>query len=303
MVLTDQPRSADDVSSTLIRAQVDNAVGLSAIRQLQKWRRNIFAALGVGQPLSEYQIALQNQWVGLPDWYGQRIPRNTTLTDSATITASSHVQEQREAPPRYMDPPQKWVSFYSRYQSAPLPRGLIRDTNGQVPLERAELHLMMIGIASPTTPLRRPHKTRVLDVLAALFAEPQVYDAHLNAANVVPATKLDIAPLPESQDPGTGNTIPTSMSVIAAHAARCGITREFVQNRLRAWARDYLASGSRSTDLGPTVTAAPHSIDAPSNMQTDAMGLPVTDQGSQTVPNVGGDDEAMAVEPIGRDSM
>ncbi|KZT63167.1 hypothetical protein DAEQUDRAFT_185349 [Daedalea quercina L-15889] len=294
LVLTDQPLSYDEVYSAITRSQVDDAVGLSAVHQLQKWRRNIYAALGAGRPLSDYQSTLHTHWAGLPDWYNRRAPHRTPTTQP--VATSARTQDRGEAPPRYTDPPEKWVSFYSRYTGAPLPRGLIRDANGRVPLERAETHLMMIGIASPTTPLRRPHKTRVLDALAALFVEPQVYDTHLNAANIVPAATVNITPIPESQEPGAANILPTSMSVIAQHAARCGITREFVRDRLRAWARDYIASGSRPADQGLTATGTPL------NTHTDAMGQPATGQGSQIMPNVGGDGEAMAVEPLGRDS-
>ena len=96
-------------------------------------------------------------------------------------------------------------------------------------------------------------------------------------------------------------TVDITMTTVAVHAAHCGITPEFVLHHLCLWARDYLASGLRTADLGPTVTGAPlvaEHIDG----EAAPGGQPATDHGEQPIPNVEAGDEAMAVEPLGRDS-
>ncbi|KAH9911741.1 uncharacterized protein B0H18DRAFT_310528 [Fomitopsis serialis] len=182
LIMSEVPLTIDEVDGALRRAQIDDAVGLAAVRQLQQWRRAIFATLAVGRPLSVTQEALQNHWVGLPDWYLHRFPRTPRLDR----TTNPPTQEQHETPPRYTDPAEKWASYFSRYPRARLPRGLVRDNSGQVPIDRANLHCMMIRIASPLTSTRRRYKSAIFDTLAALFTDPQVYVAHLQAANVNP---------------------------------------------------------------------------------------------------------------------
>lgn len=46
--MSEVPLTIDEVNDALHRAQIDNAVGLAAVRQLQQWRRAIFATLAVG---------------------------------------------------------------------------------------------------------------------------------------------------------------------------------------------------------------------------------------------------------------
>ncbi|KAI0729107.1 hypothetical protein C8Q72DRAFT_884571 [Fomitopsis betulina] len=260
-LMSEVPLTIDEVNDALRRAQIDNTVGLAAVRQLQQWRRVIFATLAVGQPLSVTQEVLQNQWAGLPDWYLHhfpRIPRFNRTTNPST-------QEPHETPPRYTDPAEKWASYFSHYPRARLPRGL----------------------------------SAIFDTLAALFTDPQVYIAHLQAANVNPEPALNITPLPETQN-GAVVTVDITMTTVAVHAAHCGITPEFVLHHLCLWARDYLASGLRTADLGPTVTGAPlvaEHIDG----EAAPGGQPATDHGEQPIPNIEAGDEAMAVELLGRD--
>ncbi|KAI0720655.1 hypothetical protein C8Q72DRAFT_861767 [Fomitopsis betulina] len=295
--LSEVPPTIEEVDAALHRAQVNDAVGLAAVRQLQQWRRVIQSTMAAGRPLSETQHALQNHWVGLPDWYRQQFPRRDRPPTNAPA------QAPREDPPRYDDPPEKWASYFSRYPQARLPRGLVRDEQGQVSLERARLHMLMVGIASPLTSTRKRYKPVIFDALAALFSEPHVYVAHLQAAQVVPAPEVNITPLPETQVVG-GHvaTIDVTTHAIATHAAHCGITPELVTQHLSHWARDYLATGPRTAELDLTVNGAPPTAGTPQGEQVTHEGQPATGHGEQSIPNVAADAEDMVVEPLGQDS-
>ena len=90
----------------------------------------------------------------------------------------------------------------------------------------------------------------------------------------------------------------TSKQAIARHAASCGITPSWVESHLCLWARNLLDSHSHRSGNQPA------SMDeaAAAGPPADTTGQPSTGPGSQTMPNVGGNGDAMAVELLGRGS-